>query len=312
MKKVIVSGAAGFIGNAVVKELLDEGVSVWAIVKSGSFSGKEAFRLEGLNVPIVECDLQEMDKLPQLIEERDFDVFYQFAWDGLDKESLLDYECQINNITWILNSIEAASSLNCRRFIGAGSITQLELLHQQGRFFTEDRHKYFRASQLASEVMGRAVARETGIQFIWPIIINVYGEGEIAPRLINSVIRNLLAGKRQSFSAAEQMYDFLHIQDAAKAFCLLGEKGREDSQYIIGSGKARPLKEYLATIRDIVAPKMKLGLGELEFQGLELTKEMLDISSLTRDTEFKPEITFEAGIRRMLEWIKEEDKAENE
>ena len=183
----------------------------------------------------------------------------------------------------------------------------MELLYQEGRFFTKDRHRFYRAAQLSSEVMGRAVAREKGIEFIWPIIINVYGEGETAPRLVNSVIRNLLAGKYQSFSAGNQMYDFLHIEDAAKAFGLIGEKGKEDSQYIIGSGMARPLKEYLMTIRDVVAPEMKLGLGELEFCGLEMKETTLNIDSLVADTGFVPNVRFEDGIKRTLEWIKKED-----
>ena len=313
MKRVIIGGAAGFIGNAVARRLIGQGVHVVAVVKPGTSQSAEAFRLKDLDATVIECDLKEIENLPKLIDVQGYDAFYQFAWDGVDKEAFADYERQIDGIRWMIKSVEAAAALRCRKFIGAGSVTQLELLYQEGRFFTEDRHKYFRAAQLASETMGRAVAREKGIQFIWPIIINVYGEGEIAPRLVNSMIRNLLAGKHQSFSPGEQMYDFVHIQDAAKAFCLLGEKGREDSQYIIGSGTARPLKEYLAIIRDVVAPEIKLGLGELEFHGLEMTEDMLNIDSLTKDTGFKPEITFEAGIWRTLEWIKREDeKAENE
>lgn len=313
MKRVIIGGAAGFIGNAVARRLIGQGVHVVAVVKPGTSQSAEAFRLKDLDATVIECDLKEIENLPKLIDVQGYDAFYQFAWDGVDKEAFADYERQIDGIRWMIKSVEAAAALRCRKFIGAGSVTQLELLYQEGRFFTEDRHKYFRAAQLASETMGRAVAREKGIQFIWPIIINVYGEGEIAPRLVNSMIRNLLAGKHQSFSPGEQMYDFVHIQDAAKAFCLLGEKGREDSQYIIGSGTARPLKEYLAIIRDVVAPEIKLGLGELEFHGLEMTEDMLNIDSLTKDTGFKPEITFEAGIRRTLEWIKREDeKTENE
>lgn len=204
--------------------------------------------------------------------------------------------------------MKAASALRCNRFIGAGSVTQMELFNQEGRMFTDDRHKYFRSVQLACETMGRALAREKGIQFIWPIIINVYGEGETSTRLINSMIRNLLAGKHQSFSSGKQLYDFIHIQDAAKAFCLIGDRGKEESQYIIGSGSPRQLKEYLNIIRDIVAPEMQLGMNELEFHGLEMTEKMLNIDSLVRDTGFNPEIEFEEGIRRTLEWIVREDK----
>ncbi len=308
MKRVIVSGAAGFIGNAVARQLVSQGVHVIAVVKPGTAQSEEAFRLKNFDVPVIECDLKEIEYLPKLIGTQGYDAFYQFAWDGVDKEAFADYERQIDNIRWSIKSVEAAAALKCRKFIGAGSVTQMELLYKDGRFFTEDRHKYYRAAQLASEAMGRAAAREKGIQFLWPIIINVYGEGETTPRLVNNMIRNLLAGKYQSFSPGEQMYDFLHIQDAARAFCLIGEKGREESQYIIGSGKARPLKEYLGIIRDVVAPEMKLGLGELEFHGLEMTEEMLNIDTLISDTGFSPEITFEAGIKRTLEWIRKEDK----
>lgn len=313
MKRVIISGAAGFIGNAVARQLINQGVHVVAVVKPGTAQSEEAFRLKDFDASVIECDLKEMENLPQMLREQGYDAFYQFAWDGVDKEAFADYERQINNIRWTIKSVEIAAALKCRKFIGAGSVTQMELLHQEGRLFTEDRHKYFRAALLAGETMGRAVAREKGIQFIWPIIINVYGEGETAPRLINSMIRNLLAGKYQSFSPGEQMYDFLHIQDAARAFCLIGEKGREESQYIIGSGKARPLKEYLEIIRNVVAPEMKLGLGELEFRGLEMSEVMLNIDTLVKDTGFHPEITFETGIKRTLEWIKKEDeKTDNE
>ena len=308
MKKVIVSGAAGFIGNAVARQLISQGVQVVAVVKPGTNRTSEAFRLKNFKATVVECDLKEVELLPKLIKEKEYDAFYQFAWDGLDKESFLDYEKQIDGIKWIMKSVEAASALRCNRFIGAGSVTQMELFNQEGRMFTDDRHKYFRSVQLACETMGRALAREKGIQFIWPIIINVYGEGETSTRLINSMIRNLLAGKHQSFSSGKQLYDFIHIQDAAKAFCLIGDRGKEESQYMIGSGSPRQLKEYLNIIRDIVAPEMQLGMNELEFHGLEMTEKMLNIDSLVRDTGFNPEIEFEEVIRRTLEWIVREDK----
>lgn len=310
MKKVIVSGAAGFIGNAVARELIKRGIKVVAVVKPETAKSEEAFRLKDFEATVVECDLKEMEVLPQLIADREFDAFYQFAWDGTDKEALLDYNRQIANIFWTINSINAAVKLKCRRFVGAGSITQRELDFTKGRAFTDDRHKYYRAAQLSSEVMGRAVAREKGIAFLWPVIINVYGEGEIAPRLISNMIRNLLQGKKQSFSAGEQLYDFLHIEDAAKAFYLIGESGLEDVEYVVGSGNAKPLKEYLKIIRNVVAPQMDLGLGELEFHGLEMTEEMLNIETLIRDTGFIPNISFEKGIERTMQWIKwiDEDK----
>lgn len=303
MKNAIVSGASGFIGNAVARYLIDQGVEVIAVVKPGASHSEESFRLRGLSTRVIECGLNEMKCLPRMVGSQGYDAFYQFAWDGVEKEAMLDYKRQINNIKWAVESVEAAADLRCRKYIGAGSVTQLELLDERGHLFTEDRHKYFRAAQFASEAMGQARAKERGIAFIWPVIINVYGEGELAVRLVNSTIKNLLAKKYQSFSPGEQMYDFLHIQDAARAFYQIGEKGREARRYIVGSGTPKPLKQYIETIRDVVAPNEKLGLGDLPFNGLEMTKEMLDISTLTEDTGFVPKISFEDGIKRTLQWI---------
>ena len=303
MKRVIVSGAAGFIGNAVARQLINQGVSVLAVVKPGTSQNTEAFRLKDLEAVIVECDIKEIENLLQIVKTRGFDVFYQFAWDGIDRESFENYDRQIDGIKWMMKSIEVAKKLECKKFIGVGSVTQMEQMYEQGRRFTEDRHKFFRVAQFACETMGRAIAKEKGIQFIWPILINVYGEGEASDRLINSMIKNLLKGRHQSFSSGEQMYDFLHIQDAARAFCLIGEKGTEDTQYIIGSGAPRPLREYLLTVKNIVAPEMEIGLGELEFHGLEMRDEVFNIDNLVRDTGFIPNISFEEGIQRTLKWI---------
>lgn len=111
MKKVIVSGAAGFIGNAVARQLISQGVQVVAVVKPGTNRTSEAFRLKNFKATVVECDLKEVELLPKLIKEKEYDAFYQFAWDGLDKESFLDYEKQIDGIKWIMKSVEGGICL---------------------------------------------------------------------------------------------------------------------------------------------------------------------------------------------------------
>lgn len=64
MKKVIISGAAGFIGNAVARYMISQGIQVIAIVRPGVKKSGEAFRLINLDADIIECDLKEIGKLP--------------------------------------------------------------------------------------------------------------------------------------------------------------------------------------------------------------------------------------------------------
>jgi nucleoside-diphosphate-sugar epimerase len=304
MKRAIVTGGAGFVGSAVIRELLSNGTEVWAIVRSGFSSRITGSRLEGINVHLVECDLDSISHIPSLIQERGFDVWYQFAWDGL-REGLTNYHKQIANIEYVLNSINVASEIGCKKFIGSGSISQFELMMTDGQPLSEDKHRVYKTAKLACEYMGKSVAVENGIEFIWPIITNIYGAGETSPRLINSMIRNLLSGKHQSLSEGNQIYDFIYISDAARAFRLLGEFGHPNKRYVIASGQAQPLKYFLNVVRDIVSPNAELGFGEMSFNGVYLPLQTYSTENLVKDTGFSPYIPFDKGVELTRDWIKQ-------
>ena len=305
MNRVIISGVSGFIGNAVARKLNAGGVEVIGVTRSDINESNELFRIQNLDIEIIQCDLNEMGQLPLKIGKRGFDVFYQFAWDGLTPETLNDYKLQLDNVNWTIDTICAASELQCKKVVGAGSITQTELYTKKGRNYIADKHKYFRVAQLASETVGRVIAREKGIEIIWPIIINVYGEGETNPRLINSLIMNMVKGLPFPLSSGEQIYDFIHIDDAAEAFCLIGKYGRPESQYIISSGAPRRLRDYIIQLRDIVSPDYHLEFSSQKFSGYEIDKTWMDITELKNDTGFEPKVSFEEGVRRILDRIGE-------
>lgn len=307
MNSVIISGISGFIGNAVARRLIAEGTEVTGVVRTDVKSSPEAFRLDGLDAELIECNLNEMDSLPEKVGKKGFDVFYQFAWDGLSKEALDDYVCQMNNVKWMAETVMAASRMQCKKVVGAGSITQTELYTKWGRQYTKDKHKFYRAAQLASEIVCRGIARNSDIEFVWPIIVNVYGEGETNPRLINSLIDHMIKNTPFPLSSGEQLYDFLHIEDAARAFCLIGEYGRQESQYVLSSGNPMPLREYILKLRDLVSPDYPLEFSSRKFSGYEIEREWFDISALKKDTGFKPEISFEEGVKRILKWMGVED-----
>ena len=206
MKRAIVCGGAGFVGSALVKELLANDVEVFVIARPGFSKKKDESRLAGLDVTILECDIRSIAEVKQQITKPGFDAWYQFAWDGLFGAPLVDYTTQIMNVKWTMDAIETAKELDCKKFIGAGSISQFELQVNQAENLY-DKHRLYKTAKLACEYMGRSVAAEHDIEFIWPIITNIYGPGEYSPRLINSMIRNLLAGKRQSLSDGKRYYD---------------------------------------------------------------------------------------------------------
>lgn len=309
MKKVFITGATGFIGSAVTEDFLKNDIEVWAMVRPGFFERKNNSRFANLmkseKLHLIENDLHAMLNLPGLVQEKGFDVFYHFAWEGMAGELLFDYKEQLGNVCYTLEAICAAAEMGCKKFVGSGSSSQLELTAEGGRECFSDKHIFFKTAKLSCEYMGEALAERKGIDFIWPILSNPYGPGETKPRLINSMIDNLMNGRHQPLSEGNQIYDFIYISDAAKAFRLLGEKGKHKGHYVLSMGNSKPLREFLIEVRNVVSPDAELGFGEMGFNGVYLPAGSLDNRDLVEDTGFIPDISFADGIRKTMEWIKE-------
>ena len=302
LRKAVVFGGGGFVGSAVVDALLKHNVEVCAVVKPGFWESPAAFRL-GKDLPVVECDLREVSGLREKLPFRSADVFYQLAWEGNSGDAMLDPHLQLQNVGWQLDSIFLASELQCEKWIGAGTISQDELKTPEGRNSQGDRHRIFRTAALTTEYMGQSAAFQCGLEFLWPIISNVYGEGELIPRLITTLMRSLLEDRPMPLSTGEQLYDFIYRSDAGEAYYCLGEAGRPGVRYNISGGEPKALRSFLEELRDVAAPGAELQLGARASGGVSLDYSSFDISTLRRDTGFAPAVSFEAGVSRLKEWM---------
>ena len=303
MKKAIIYGGAGFIGSALVKQLAQKGTDVIVIEKPGIQKQKRYERICNIPHQLVECDLLEKQARQELLQYPTLDgadVFYQFAWDGLGRDSLSDYQKQMQNVMAVLDTVEIAGRLHCKRFVGAGSFTERELCTETGRAFQRDRHKFYRAAQFTCETMGKSIAEEAKIDFFWPQIINIYGPGEESERLIHTLLKSFYRCEPIPLSAGEQFYDFLYLTDAARAFELIGERGDAQREYRIGSGSPQPLKLYFEQMQRELAPKLPLRLGEIPYSGLMYKYEDLADTRLA-ELGFVPEVGFLDGVKRTYE-----------
>lgn len=301
MKRAIVTGANGFVGSAVVKELSARGIQVWAVVKDEQ---ADISSVESLpNVKTVYCELSKIRLLPQEITERGFDVFYHFAWVGSAGPLRKDHKIQLENAQWTCDAVQACHELNGEKFIFAASIMEYECIELMRTENIPGIGTMYNSGKIAADFMAKALAFSLGITYISAIISNIYGPGERSPRLINTTIRKLLKKAHAAFTPATQLYDFIYIDDAAKAFVELGRNQVIGKGYYIGNTQPRPLKEFLMILRDCVDPSAELGFGEIPFQGISLDYSQFDLMALNRDTGFCPSVTFQEGIQLTKEWI---------
>lgn len=309
MKKVIVSGANGFVGGALVKELTAHGIQVIALDLEGHTDNLPDSPL----VKFYPFNLIQAEKAEQVIKERDADTFYHFGWAGSAGPARADTALQLQNAQWTVDCLRLAKKLGCTRFVNAGSIMETETIKAVFQAGNKPGLGYIYGSgKLVAHAMCKSVAADIGIDLVWAMITNAYGVGEKSPRMVNTTIQKCIRGEEPQFTAGTQNYDFVYIDDVARAFRLIGESGKPFCEYLIGSSNAKPLKEFLLEMKAAIAPDLDFIFGDIPFTGVNLSLDDFDCSVTEKDTGFKAEISFAEGCRRTRDWwvkITEEENA---
>lgn len=303
MKKVVVTGATSMIGVATINEAIKNNVEVLAIVRPNS---KNLTRLPKSSlIKVLECDIDKLDTIDSV--SNDYDVFYHFAWGNTDKQTRNDPVLQEKNIKFSLDAVNLAKKLGCKKFIGAGS--QAEYGRVEGRLNASTPINPDIAYGMAKYAAGRLTnlrCKELGIEHIWVRILSVFGIYDGPNTMIRYAINELLAGREPEFTKCEQKWDYLFSEDAGRAFYLIGEKGKANKIYCLGSGIAKPLFDYVKTINKLLGISENTGIGKKDYAPNQVMYLEADISELTADTGFKPVTTFEEGLKRTINWLKKQ------
>ena len=299
MKKVLVTGANGFIGKTLVSSLLARDYAVVAL----------DIRFDDilLNHPAVTC-VNVMDRqvseLKDYIPADEYDAFFHLAWAATSGPARADYEVQLNNVKLTCQYVELCKALGCKRIIYASSINEMETYEYLQSDDIEPSGGYiYGTGKLAAHLMGETVAKLNGVEFIPVIITNIYGVGEKSARMIYTSINKLVHKEHCSFTAGYQTYDFIYITDAINSIIEVSEKGKAFNRYYIGSGEPKPLREFLIEMRDIVDPTAEIGLGDIPFKGVDISYAQFDLKKVEKDTGYKNQVPFAVGIRMTKEWI---------
>ena len=252
--RVLITGATGFIGVALCKEMIKNGNEVTAIIRENS-SKKSKLPKE---VKIIELSLDKLNKF-----NGSYDLMYHLAWNGSSGNDRNDFDMQYSNIKYTIEAIKLAKRCNCKKFIGAGSQAEYGVVHGEAK---EDEtickpFMMYGAAKLSAYQMGKLVAEQEGISFVWPRIYSVYGVGENEGTLISYLVKTLQEGKVPELSACENMWNFMYIDDCVRALRMLGENKDAEGIYNVASRDTRLLKDFVMEVRDIINKNVSINFG---------------------------------------------------
>ena len=298
IRTAVVNGSLGAVGSALVGCLLEAGVKTYAVVPPN-------VPYEGIvptGAKVVSCDMRELSRLPGLIGER-ADAYFHLAWMGTIGPKRDDMLLQTENIRSAVEAVRAAKEMGCQVYVGSGSQAECGrvegLVRQDTPCFPTNGYGI---AKLCAGQMTRIECRKAGIRHVWARILSAYGPNDGPLSVVPTILGKLLAGEKPSLTAGEQLWDFLYSGDVAQALYCMALSGRDGAVYPVGSGRARPLREYFEIIRDAVDPSLPLGIGELPYPPNQVMHLQADIAPLQADTGFAPSVSFEEGVRRTIAW----------
>lgn len=302
MKKAIVTGANGFIGKTLVRALLANDYEVVAL--------DIRFDEELESNPSVTCVNvlgKEIAALKESIPEAEYDCFFHLAWAGTSGPARADYEVQLNNVKLACDYIFLCKEVGCKRVVYASSINEMETYEYLQSDDIQPAGGYiYGTGKMTAHLMGETVSYLNGVEFVPVIITNIYGVGEKSARMIYTSINKLVHKEHCSFTAGYQTYDFIYITDAINSMIAVAEKGKAFNRYYIGSGEPKPLREFLIEMKNIVDPEAEIGLGDIPFNGVDISYDQFDLKKVEKDTGYKNQISFAEGIRMTAEYIRGE------
>lgn len=301
LRKVVITGATGMIGIALVNKLISQDIECLLLVK------KEFIKENTLpNSPlckIIECDLASLSSFET--NETNCDAFIHLGWMATIGDGRNNSELQESNIKMTLDAVRLAHKMGCKVFMGAGS--QAEYGPKDEKLTATlacNPESGYGIAKFAAGKLSRILANQLGMRHSWARILSIYGPNDNPKTLISYVINSFLNNEKPILTKCEQDWDYLFVEDCAKALICIAEKGKNGKVYPIGSGTTRKLREYVEVIYKIINPSVSIGFGEKDYPQFQPMYLCADISDLKNDTGFELDYSFEKGIEKTIEYFR--------
>ncbi len=307
--KILVTGGAGFIGSNFIRQTLlggknTEVVNFDKLTYSGNLENL-ADLAENPRYRFVCGDIADAANVAEVLTNG-FDAIVNFAAETHVDRSIENAAPFVrSNVTGTLTLLEAVRQHKTKLFI---QISTDEVYGSAGAkdSFTEgqilDPRSPYSASKAAADHLVNAYIHTYGISAITLRCTNNYGPYQFPEKLIPLMIANALEGKQLPvYGDGMQERDWLYVEDYCRAIACVLERGKPGEVYNVSSGSPTPNLVVIKTILKMLGKPESLIRFVTDRPGHD-RRYSLDSSKLRRELGWKPEMGFEEGIGKTVDW----------
>jgi dTDP-glucose 4,6-dehydratase len=329
MKKILITGGAGFIGSHVVRRFVTnypdyEIVNLDKLTYAGNLANLRDIE-ESSNYKFVKGDITDAAAMNELFKRENFDAVIHLAAESHVDRSIVDPTAFVmTNVIGTVNLLNAAREFwkgdySTKRFYHVSTDEVYGALGEQG-MFTEttayDPHSPYSASKASSDHFVRAYHDTYGLDVVISNCSNNYGSHHFPEKLIPLAINNIKNSKAVPvYGKGENVRDWLWVEDHARAIDVIFHEAKTGETYNIGGHnewKNIDLIHLLCKIMD-----KKLGRAEGESAGLITfvtdraghdLRYAIDSTKLQQVLGWVPSLQFEEGLEKTVDWYLENEE----
>lgn len=296
LKKVLLTGASGFIGRHAIQGLVQRGYEVHAISRQ--------CKANDAQVAFHQADLFDIAQLETIIRTVKPSYLLHLAWDV----EPATYMKSLGNFRWVRASMELLEFFQFYggvRAVVAGTCAEYDWRYGylSEKLTPQNPSSNYGIAKHALHEVIDAFSLSTSLSLAWGRIFFLFGPYEAEARLVSSVIRSLLADSPACCTHGKQYRDFLYVEDVADAFCAL-----LDSNVIgavnIASGEPLRIRELVQIIADIIGKPELLQMGVIEARPDEPSFICANTDRLANEVGWKPGYEISEGIEKTISWWK--------
>lgn len=315
-RRVLITGADGFLGANLTKRLLNAGACLTTFSR-GRNQSLSLLSLEGL-LTQVDCSatgsVEDLAQLQELMRERRVEIVYHLAAlpfvETGQGDPIQTFEINIGG-TW--NVLEAARLNQVERVVTVSSshvYGDNPNLPYKEEYYPQPSRPY-ETSKACADLLAQCYASSYQMEVDIPRLVNVYGPGDLSrTRIVPKIIRTVLAGQSPQLWQSEAVRDFLYVEDAVDALQAIVEKKlpKSKSNRIFNFGSGNPVKidELVQQIIALSAvPDVKLELQpQPADRAHEIIKQYVSIEKAERLLGWRPRTDLTSGLSQTIEWFK--------
>ena len=327
--KILVTGGAGFIGSAVVRRAVADGLSVVnvdALTYAANLDNVASVR-DAPGYAFEQADIRDAGAMARIFRDHNPDAVMHLAAESHVDRSIDGPAAFIDtNVVGTYTLLEAArvhwrampeARRAAFRFHHVSTDEVYGTLGAEGKFTEETPYapnSPYSASKAASDHLARAWGETYGLPVVLTNCSNNYGPFHFPEKLIPVVILNALAGEPiPVYGRGENVRDWLYVEDHAEALLTVLRRGALGETYNIGGENearnidiVRQICAILDEMRPDGAPRERLISFVTDRPGHDF-RYAIDASKIRRDLGWRPSVTLEEGLRRTVAWYLENE-----